>query len=315
MKLMKLPGCFNFINLAIALNFRRYREAGIKKVAGSSKSTIVFQCLGETFIITLTGLLSAVILVRVLLAGFNTMFNYDIHLALLDFKMIGFFITITFFTGLISGLFPALYLASSNPIDALKGKIITAHSYSFFRQSLIVFQFAIPIVLIICMMIIRTQYSYMRNFDAGVDKDKLIVLDNSLKIQSHAESVKAELLAIPGIETVSFTNCIPTRGTRISSEVNWEGKDATEKLHFWCVNFDFDYNKAVKVKMVEGRFFNPSYSTDSAAYMINDVAVKVMKKENPVGSTIIVDGQKGTIIGVFKDFIPLTWPDLLCLPS
>ncbi|MCX6255747.1 MAG: ABC transporter permease [Bacteroidia bacterium] len=297
-----LIACFNFINLAIALNFRRYREAGIKKVAGSGKSTIVLQFLGETFIITLISLLSAVILVRLLLAGFNTMFNYDIHLRSLDLKMIAFFIAITLFTGLISGLLPALYLASSNPIDALKGKIITAHSYSVFRQSLIVFQFAIPIVLIICMMIIKTQDSYMRNYDAGVDKDKLIVLDNSIKIQSHAESVKAELLAIPGIDAVSFTNCIPTRGTRVSSEVNWDGKDVSEKLHFWCVNSDFDYNKAVKVKIVEGRFFNPSFSTDSTAYMINDVAAGVMKNKNPVGSTITVDGQKGTIIGVFKDF-------------
>ena len=271
-------------------------------MAGSDKSTIVIQYLGETLIITLISLLGAIILVSVLLAGFNTMFNYDIHLRLLDFNMIAYFIAITLYTGLISGLIPALYLASANPIDALKGKIFTAHSYRFFRQSLIVFQFAMPIVLIICMMIIKTQDGYMRNFDAGVDKDKVIVLDNSINIKSHSESIKAELLAIPGIEAVSFTNCIPTRGTRVSSEVNWEGKDATEKLHFWCVNSDFDYNKIVRVKMVDGRFFNPSFSTDSSAYMINDVAAKVMKKENPIGSTITVDGQKGTITGVFKDF-------------
>ena len=297
-----LIACFNFINLAIALNFRRYREAGIKKVAGSTKSSIVVQFLGETFIITLISLITAIILVRVLLVGFNSMFNYDIHLRSLDFSMIVFFIAVTLFTGLISGLFPALYLASSNPIIALKGKIITDHSYSIFRQSLIVFQFAIPIVLIICMMIIKTQDIYMRNYDAGVDKDKLIVLDNSANIQSHAKSVRAELLAIPGIEAVSFTNCIPTRGARVSSEVAWEGKDATEKLHFWCVNSDFDYNKAVKINMVEGRFFNLSFSTDSTAYLINDVAAAVMKNKNPVGSTITLDGRKGIIIGVFRDF-------------
>ena len=297
-----LIACFNFINLAIALNFRRYHEAGIKKVAGSGKMAIIIQYLGETLIITLISLLSAVILVRALLAGFNTMFNYNIHLRLLDFSMIVFFIAITLFTGLMSGLFPALYLASSNPVDALKGKIITSHSYSFFRQSLIVFQFTIPIVLIICMMIIKTQDSYMRNYDIGVDQDKLIILDNSKNIQLHAKSVKAELLAIPGIDAVSFTNCIPSRGARVSNEVNWEGKDANEKLLVWCVRSDFDYNKTVNIKMVEGRFFDPSFSTDSTSYMINDVAAGVMKNKNPVGSTITLDGQKGTIIGVFKDF-------------
>ena len=297
-----LIACFNFINLAIALNFRRYREAGIKKVAGSTKSNIIIQFLGETFILTTGSLLTAIILVRLLLVGFNTMFNYSIHLHLVDLKMVAFFISITIFTGLISGLFPALYLASSNPADALKGKIITDHSYSIFRQSLIVFQFVIPIVLIICMMIIRTQDNYMRNYNVGVDKDKLIILDNSVNIQSHAESFKAGLLAIPGIDAVSFTNCIPTRGAMVSSEVSWEGKEATDKLHFWCINSDFDYNKTVNIKMVDGRFFNQSFSTDSDAFIINDVAAGVMKNKNPVGSIITLDGHKGTVIGIFKDF-------------
>lgn len=297
-----LIACFNFINLAIALNFRRYKEAGIKKVTGSDKSIIILQFLGETFIITLISLICAIILVRLLLVGFNTMFNYNIQLGLFNLNMVAFFVSISLFTGLISGLLPALYLASSNPINALKGKLITSHSYSIFRQSLIIFQFVIPIVLIICMMIIKTQDSYMRNFDAGVNKDKVIILNNSINIQSHNGSVKAELLAIPGIDAVSFTNCIPTRGAKVSSEVNWEGKDATEKLHFWCVNSDFDYNKAVKVNMVEGRFFNPSFSTDSSAFIINDIAAGVMKNKNPVGLVITLDGRKGTVIGVFKDF-------------
>jgi putative ABC transport system permease protein len=296
-----LIACFNFINLAIALNFRRYREAGIKKVAGSTKSTIAVQFLGETFIITLISLVSSLILVRILIVGFNSMFNYNIQLQLLDFRMLVFLLAVTAFTGFISGLFPALYLSSSNPIDTLKGKMITGHSYSIFRQSLIVFQFTIPIALIICMMIIRTQDTYMRNYDAGVDKD-LIVMNNSKNIQQHSESFKTELLGISGIDAVSFTNCIPTRGARVSSEVTWEGKDVTEKLHFWCVNSDYSYNKTVRVKMIDGRYFSPSFSTDSIAYMINDVAAAVMKNKNAVGSSISIDGRKGSIIGVFKEF-------------
>jgi len=128
-----LIACFNFINLAIALNFRRYREAGIKKVVGSGRSTIIIQFLGETFILTLISLISSVILVRLLLVGFNSMFNYNIHFRLFDLNMLAFFMSISLFTGLISGLLPALYLASSSPINSLKGKLITSHSYSIFR--------------------------------------------------------------------------------------------------------------------------------------------------------------------------------------
>lgn len=297
-----LIACFNFINLAIALNIRRYREAGIKKVSGSGKSGIVFQFLGETLILTFISLASAILLVKLLLTGFNTMFHNDIRFDLLDGRMVLFFILITAFTSLASGLLPALYLASSNPINVLKGTLATSHSYSKFRQSLIVFQFVIPIVLIISMMVIKTQDKYMREFDLGVDKDKLVILNNTENLQKHAGSVKTELQSIPGVSAISYTNCIPARGTRPTSEVSWEGKDASEKLHFWCINADFDYNKAVTINTTDGRFFNPTFPSDSAAYMINDVAANVMKYKNPVGSQITVEGKKGVVIGVFKDF-------------
>jgi putative ABC transport system permease protein len=297
-----LIACFNFINLAIAINIRRYRESGIKKVVGSRKSLIIYQFLGETLIIILVSLLTAAFLVNLLLPQLNAILHSDIRLHLLDLRIVAFFIAIALFTGLVAGLLPALYLASSSPLSVLKGNIITSHSYSIFRQSLIVFQFTIPIALIICMMIIKSQDRYMRNYDVGVDKDKLIILNNSENIQKHAESIKAELFAIPGIDGVSFTNCIPSRGTRISNEVSWDGKGATEKLHFWCVNADFDYNKVVKINMTDGRFFDTSFSSDSDCYVINDIAARVMKNDNPLGSTITLDGKKGTIIGVFKDF-------------
>lgn len=297
-----LIACFNFINLAVALNIRRYREAGIKKVSGSSKSGIVIQFLGETFILTFISLISAIVLVNLLLAGFNTMFHNDIRFNLFDFRMVMFFVSVALFTGLASGLLPALYLASSSPVNVLKGKLATSHSYSAFRQGLIVFQFAIPIILIICMLVIKTQDKYIRDFDLGVDKDKLIILNNSANLKKHAESVKAELSTIPEISAVSYTNCIPARGTRPTSEVSWEGKDASEKLHFWCINTDFDYENAIAVNTIDGRFFNPAFSSDSSSYMINDVAAQVMKYKNPVGSQITVEGKKGTVIGVFKDF-------------
>jgi len=297
-----LIACFNFINLAIALNIRRYREAGIKKVSGSGRSGIIAHFLGETFIITFFSLMSAILLVTILLPGFNTLFHNDIQFNLFDFKTILFFISIAIFVSLASGLLPALYLASSNPIHVLKGKPATSHSYSAFRQSLIVFQFVIPIILIICMMVIKTQDKYMREFDLGLDQDKLIILNNTDNLKKHSDAIKAELQTIPGISAVSFTNCIPARGTQPTSEVSWEGKDASEKLHFWCVNTDFDYNKAVAVNTTDGRFFNLAFSSDSTSYMINDVAAQVMKYKNPVGSQITVEGKKGTIIGVFKDF-------------
>ena len=296
-----LIACFNFINLSIALNIRRNREAGIKKVFGSGKPAIVLQFLGETFIVTLVSLVSACMLVSMLVDGFNSMFHNDIRFNLLDIRMFIFMVSVTLFTVLAAGLLPAFYLASSNPVQVLKGKLPTSHSYSKFRQGLIVFQLVIPVVLIICMMIIKAQDFYMRSYDVGVEQDQVIVIENTENIKKHAGAFKNELLANSGISVVSFNNCIPATGFGPIGDVNWDGKAVTEKQMFWCVDSDFDYNKIVKLEIVEGRFFDPAFAMDSSNYLVNDVAARLMKYKNPVGSSLTVEGTKGTVIGVFKN--------------
>jgi putative ABC transport system permease protein len=297
-----LIACFNYINLAIAMNIRRYREAGIRKVMGAQKSTIVFQYLSETFLHIIVSLLFSTVLVKILLQGFNSMTNSNLHFDFSDFRVIIWLVVITLFSVLFSGLLPAIYLSSSNPLSTLKGKIVTSHSFSFFRQSLIVFQFTIPVVFIICMMIINVQDKFIRNYDLGFDKNKLLVINNSKNLGVHEESFKAELLSLPGIETVSYSNCLPTRGAPISTLVKWEGSDAAEKFQFWCIGTDFNYKNAVNLALTEGRYFDISYPSDSSCYLINDVAAKVMKYENPLGRSVTLEGKKGTIIGVFKGF-------------
>ena len=297
-----LIACFNFINLAIAMNIRRYREAGIRKVMGAKKSTIILQYLGETLILILISLMFSIELVRILLLGFNSMTNGNLQFNFSDFRVILSLAVITVFSVLFSGLLPAIYLSSSNPVNTLKGKIVTSQSFSGFRKSLIVFQFAIPVVFIICIMIINVQDKYVRNFDLGFDKDKLLIINSSKNLADHEESFKTDILSIPGIETVSYSSCIPSKGTPVSNDVGWEGKDPSEKLHFWCINADFSYNNAINLKMTDGRYFDKTFPSDSAGYVINDIAAEVMKYENPIGRSLTLDGRKGTIIGVFKDF-------------
>jgi ABC-type antimicrobial peptide transport system permease subunit len=297
-----LIACFNFINLAIAMNIKRFRETGIKKVVGSKKSLIVYQFLGETCVIITAGLVSAMFLVNILLPLINAVLKTDMHLNLLNLRTIGILTAIALFTGSVAGLLPAFYLASSNPVNILKEKSSKNNSYSVFRQGLIVFQFTIPVVLIICMMIIRTQDRFMRDYDVGVEKDNLIVMNMDESMIPYAANIKSDLLKISGVEGVSLTNCIPTRGTQVSNDVTWEGKDPAEKLHFWCIHTDFEYNKVVKMQITDGRFFDPSFPSDSNCYVINDVAAQVMNLKNPVGTPIVLDGKKGVVIGVFRNF-------------
>ncbi|MBK9390376.1 MAG: FtsX-like permease family protein, partial [Bacteroidetes bacterium] len=297
-----LIACFNFINLTIALNIKRFREVGIKKVIGAQKSNIVLHHLGETSLITLISFLTSMDLVRLSVSILNRTLNGDVQFNFSDFRIILIFAGIALFTAIASGLLPALYLSSSRPVEILKGKNSSNHSFSFFRQGLIIFQFTIPVVLIIIVLIIKAQDNYLRNFNLGFDKEKLMIIYNTQKTEAHSESIRADLLSLPGIESVSFTNCIPARGAKVSNEVSWEGKDATQNLHFWCINTDFSYDKTVNLKISDGRYFDRSYAADSACFVINDIAAKVIGYDNPVGRTITIEGRRGTIIGVFRDF-------------
>lgn len=297
-----LIACFNYINLSIALNIRRYREAGIRKVAGAGKWSVIAQHLGETAIITLFSLFTSLDLVRLALKALNRVFNSDIQFNFGDFDIILMFAAITLFTALTSGLLPALYLSRSNPVNVLRNEINTGKSFSFFRQSLIVFQFTIPIVLIICMMVVRAQDRYFRSFNLGFNKEKLLVVSGTDEIESGSENIRNELLSVPGIESVSFSSCVPARGTRVTNDVAWEGKPAEEKLHFWCIYTDYDYPATVNMKISEGRYFDRSFINDSSCFVINDVAAKVMGYTDPVGRTMTVNGKKGTIIGIFSGF-------------
>lgn len=313
-----LIACFNFINLAIAINIRRYREAGIRKVAGAGKSTIILQYLGETSLLVLFSLLFATEMVRILLRGFNAMTNGNLGIDLSDSGVIIGLFSITVFSILFSGLLPAIYLSSSNPVDTLKGKMATGHSFSRFRQGLIIFQFTMPVVFIIIMMVIRVQDKYIRQFDLGFDKNKLLIIRNSKNLEDHEESFKTDILAIPGVETVSFSSCIPSKGTPVTNEVSWDGKDAASKLHFWSINTDYNYQNAVNIKMTAGRYFDKTFPSDSGCYIINNVAAGIMKYDDPIGKSMTMDGRKGTIIGVFEDFhalspaVPLT-PTIISL--
>lgn len=297
-----LIACFNFINLTIAVNLRRNTEIAVKRIAGCGRIPVIAQLLGESYLLILVSMGFAIIISRLLLTGINVAMHNEIQMKILEIRTLLILISLIVITGFASGFLPSFYLASLKPAESLKWKKNTANSFRRFRQSLIVIQFTIPVTLIIVMLIIKAQDSYMRNFDVGLEKDNTIILNTTEKIIKNEEGFRSDLLAIPGVEAVTFTNCIPSRGASVTNAVKWEGMDASKETHFWRINADYDYDKIVRLVLNEGRFFNRSFSTDTSAFLINDVAVKVMELKNPVGSVISVDGRQGTIIGVFRDF-------------
>ena len=151
-------------------------------------------------------------------------------------------------------------------------------------------------------MIVKVQDVFFRNYDFGFDKDRLMIVSGLKENQAHPESIRTDLLSIPGISAVSFSNCVPAQGATVTNDISWEEKDPAQEIHFWSIKSDFDYDEVVKLKISDGRYFDRSYPSDSASFVINDIAAKVMDYDNPVGRTITLDGKKGTIVGVFRDF-------------
>ena len=298
-----LIACFNFINLSIALSIRRNKEAGIKKVVGAKKRDIVIQFLLETFLVTIISMLVAIMIVELIRSGFNARFGDDIPLSLGNLSVLVCLTSIVIFTALVSGLVPVFYFASTNPILVLKGGYNTNNSFASFRKGLVIFQFVIPILMIILKLFVKGQDSYLKKMDIGFNKDRLFVVNNPPETDIHFGSIKSDLLTLPQMEAASFSNCVPTgRNTPFTTDVKWYSKNNQDKVNFWLINTDYDFSKVVNLKITGGRFFDPGFPSDSVNYVINDVAARIMNYPIPIGQQLTVEGKTGTIIGMFKDF-------------
>ena len=302
-----LIACINFMNLATAQSARRAKEIGIRKVAGANKRKIIFQFLGESLLIVFMAHVIAMIIVELLLPGFNNLVGKQLTV---NYQSAGLYmglITMVLFCGLLAGSYPAFYLSSLKPLDIMKGAIIKNPRNAQFRRVLVIFQFSLSVLLIICTLIVGKQLNYLQNRKLGFNKDNIGYFmfptapwDPKLKI------VKNELLNNPDIVSVTnvffnYDNPLNMEGT--SGGFNWEGKKEGDDVLFYTLGADEDYAKTFQIELKEGRYFSSEFSTDATAAVINEEAAKIMDFKDPVGEIITTpQGSKLNIIGVVKDF-------------
>lgn len=298
-----LIACINFISLTTARACKRAREIGMRKVMGAKRINLVFQFFNESFFYSFFSLLLSLVLVRILLPAFNNLtgkhvslnFGHNLGIVLLLFALLS-------FAGLISGIYPSLYLSSFQPVNVLKISIGRGKRGASFRKSLVVFQFSFSIIFIIGTLLVVRQLEYMRNRDLGFDKENLLYISLPESLSENYESVKRELKALPGVVAVTAASDLPTR-VRISSHgAVWEGKSPDEMVELKILFTDYDYLETLGAAVAEGRFFTKEFSTDDQeAFVLNQSAVKALGLESPVGKMFEL-GQKGTIVGVVQDF-------------
>lgn len=294
--------CINFMNLSTARASRRLKEVGIKKALGVDRKALVIQHLTESLLLTFISLVVAVFLVILFLPQFNEITGKVLSLHLgLNFLLA--ILVISILTGLVSGSYPALYLSRFAPAFILKGGQLRASIGELWaRKGLIVFQFALSVILILSVVIVYQQVRYVQTKNLGYTKDNVIHFDIEGKVVENKQAFLAEVRNLPGVVNASSVQSIMVGHKNGTSGVSWPGKDPDEIISFEVVTVDYQLLETLGIDILKGRFFSSEYSTDSETLIFNETAISAMGLEDPVGQTVKFWGVDQQVLGVAKDF-------------
>lgn len=297
-----LIACINFMNLATARSTQRAKEVGVRKVVGAVRSSLIAQFVGEAILITSISVIIAILLVALLLPVFN---NFTGKHLVLPVTQPLFWLTllgILIFTGFTAGSYPALFLSSLNPLRVLKGSLKLGTGATFFRKSLVVFQFSFSVILIVGMIIIYRQINYVQTKNLGYDRENLLYIPIEGDLITKYDLFKKEAAQMPGILSISKMKESPTVIGHQKGGIGWEGKDPTLEVSFSDAAVGYDFVKTMRLTLVAGRDFSEDFGTDATAFLVNETAVKKMGYKDPVGKPFSWSEHNGNIIGVLKDF-------------
>jgi predicted permease len=296
--------CINFMNLATARSANRAREVGMRKVVGALKTHLIRQFYGETVIFALIALVIAVLLTMLLLPAFSNFAEKELSWGVSGIQgiLLG-LVGITFFTGVVAGSYPALFLSSFQPVKVLKGSLKSGRGAALFRRVLVVFQFVLSISLIIGTTVVYKQLHYMQSKRLGWDKEHVIYIPLRADIRESYQALKDELVKDSHVLGVTGADARPTNIGSNSSGVDWDGKSEEMQVLIGQSVVDFDYIETLKIEMVAGRSFSREHPSDhSKTFIVNEEVAKLMDKESVVGERFRFMGVDGTIVGVMKNF-------------
>lgn len=298
----------NFMNLSTARSGKRAKEVGVRKVSGASRKMLIFQFLTESVIQSFIALFLAFVLVELFLPGFNNVMDTNLNL-FNDYlvQTVGFSLLVTMCYGLFAGSYPAFFLSGFKPVSVLKGDLTKTKGGALLRKSLVVTQFAASIILIIGMIIIFQQISYLHNKDIGFKGDQVIVVPiQTDQMTENFRNYKDIFLKNSSVLSVSRASYFPG-DTPNQNMFVLEGTE--EQLPLWNLEVDFDFFKTLDIELSEGRLFDVEKDNDSIpSFILNETAINNLNLENAVGKRMGTyinqqgDMRYGNIIGVVKDF-------------
>ena len=303
-----LIACVNFMNLSTARSAERAKEVGIRKSIGAKRFQLSLQFLGETVLLSLFALVIALIFAELLLPTINNFSHRQLSLPLFSRPVLLLaIIGGTIIVGIISGLYPAAYLSSFQPIKVLKGSIQTGSNKGLLRNILVVGQFASAIFLMIATIFVVKQLGFMRSKDPGFSRDQVLNVSLDGVTARKFDVLKQDLLANSLITGV--TGAQDVLGSHLDqSGVEFKGDGPLRNLSSTRLIVDPDYLKLYNIPVVTGRNFSSESSANGKEYIINQALAKELLKDNPKASVESLIGKHfgfdsaGVIVGIAKDF-------------
>jgi len=304
-----LIACVNFMNLATARSAGRAKEVGMRKVVGALRTQLIRQFLSESTLTAVVSFLLALGLVFMALPKFSQFIGKDLSFNLIEnSQILLLLLLLAVIVGFLAGLYPAFFLSGFKPVSVLRDKIGSWKKGLSFRSVLVVFQFSISIILIICVSVVTRQLDYMRTRSLGFDEEQVVVLPSSESMLQNPDDFKNRLLQNPGILSVSAASRIPSGRLLDSSGARVLSGETSQPITFRIAMLmvDYDYIPTFKMEMAAGRNFSRQMGTDpEQAFILNETAARRIGWESPeqaIGKGFGYGRRKGQIIGVVRDF-------------
>ncbi len=300
----------NYINLATAKSLERAKEVGIRKVMGSQKNQLVIQFLSESFILNVLALLVAILLAYLLLPWFNEFTGRAIVFPFSSVFFWWFCLTVVLVGGILSGIYPSFVLSGFNPVSVLKGKLTGTSGGQLMRKSLVVFQFAASIILLICTYAIYSQISYMQNEQLGIDIDRTLVVRGPEIVDStyldRFNGFKDNLQKESSIQEIASSSSIPgERPEWNAGGIRLLDKPENETNQYRIIGMDEGYIDFYGLEILTGRKFSAANSGETGNVLLNESGARLMgfkNYEDALNKQILFWGDTFNIIGVAKDY-------------
>ncbi|HTF16815.1 MAG TPA: ABC transporter permease [Chryseolinea sp.] len=297
--------CINFMNLATAISVRRSKEVGMRKAVGAERSSLMYQFMAETILITFFAMILAMVFVVFMLPTFNEVSGENLVISFDNHFLLAGLLIMVIITSLASGLYPAYFLSSLQAVTALKGRASgIKKSGILFRNVLVVLQFVVSIVMMACTIIIYDQLHFIENRKLGYDKENLLYIPLKGDLTENVRVLRAALNNAANLNNYSVVSELPTDLEAATRGVIWEGKDPEVWLPFSIMGVDENSYDIFKMKLVSGRSFSKEFKGDTINYVVNEKALQTMgiDLDSAVGQPLAVFGVQGSIIGVVEDF-------------